>query len=194
MRHTPERRAPRLVYGLSCAAFAALGSSLVACGASITALYEGDVRFEHCMAIDEVSTSEPWARVDGPDAKASHRAACWTEWLTHYSYGQTRDRIEYAKRRVRKLEGGQPESPGAEPSPAGVPTTPHAPPPMVERADAGAPTASAAASAPPPPSPPGASCAATCGDAWQTCQKTCTVVPCERSCATKYRACMKRCY
>jgi hypothetical protein len=106
----------------------ALGLPLTACGASITALYEGDVRFEHCMALDEEST-----------AKASHRAACWSEWVAHYSYGQTRDRIDYAKRRARRLEGSEPE--GSEPKTVGVgaPSSTHAPPPLIERSDAGAP-------------------------------------------------------
>jgi hypothetical protein len=118
-------------------------TALTACGASITALYEGDVRFEHCMALDEEST-----------AKASHRAACWSEWVAHYSFGQTRDRIDYAKRRVRRLEGSEPE--GSEPKTVGVgaPSSTHAPPPLIERSDAGAPAPAPSASVAPPPLAP----------------------------------------
>lgn len=67
----------------------------VSCGASIQALYEGDVRFEHCMALD--------AR---PDVERALREICWGEWVTFYTFGQTRDRIEYARMRQRQIAAG----------------------------------------------------------------------------------------
>jgi hypothetical protein len=64
----------------------------LACGASIQSVYESNVRFEHCMALDAE-----------PGVKAAIRRACWTEWLTFYTYGQTRDRVIHAQRRSQQL-------------------------------------------------------------------------------------------
>ena len=78
--------------------WARLGSGLLAllttggCGASLNAVYEGDVRFEHCMALDSMA-----------DVKPTIRRACWEEWSTYYTFGQTRDRVEYAAIRQRQL-------------------------------------------------------------------------------------------
>ena len=63
-----------------------------ACGASLQAIYEGDVRFEHCMALDSRT-----------DVKPTLRRACWDEWQKFYTFGQTRDRVEYARLRDRQL-------------------------------------------------------------------------------------------
>lgn len=65
------------------------------CGPSVQSIYEGDVRFEHCYRLDLEL-----------DVASSHRQACWTNWLNRYTYGQTRDRLEYARRRVRSFAGG----------------------------------------------------------------------------------------
>ena len=70
------------------------GVGVAACGASIQALYEGDVRFEHCMALD-----------GQPDVKSHIRRACWREWISFYTYGQTRDRVRHAQKRIRQLSG-----------------------------------------------------------------------------------------
>ena len=84
----------------------AFGPSLQGCGASIQSLYEGDVRFEHCMALDAE-----------PGVKAVFRRACWTEWLTFYTYGQTRDRVSFARQRFKQLspvsESARPRGPEA---------------------------------------------------------------------------------
>src|SRR5262249_57853204 len=89
------RLAPRTsAGGLRFLAAAAIAAPILpACGASIQAVYEGDVRFEHCMALD--------AR---PDVKPTLRRVCWKEWLKFYTFGQTRDRLEYA--RVRGKQPG----------------------------------------------------------------------------------------
>ncbi len=73
---------------------------LLGCGASIQALYEGNVRFEHCMALDAEL-----------GVKAAFRRACWTEWLTFYTYGQTRDRVNYARQRYQQLKQPSTSSP-----------------------------------------------------------------------------------
>ena len=62
------------------------------CGASYQSLYEGEVRFEHCYRLDEEQGMPP-----------GQRRACWHDWSMHYTYGQTRDRLEYALRRQREL-------------------------------------------------------------------------------------------
>ena len=69
----------------------AAGLAAVACGPSFQAVYEGDVRFEHCYALDQ-----------GP-ASADVKKECWQGWLHDYTYGQSRDRVEYAGTRFSEL-------------------------------------------------------------------------------------------
>src|SRR3954466_10275807 len=71
---------------------ALFGFGAISCGASIQAIYEGDVRFEHCMALDS-----------RPDVKPTLRRACWDEWKKFYTFGQTRDRVDYAAVRTAQL-------------------------------------------------------------------------------------------
>lgn len=66
--------------------------TLVACGPSFQAIYEGNARFEHCYALEEsTQTTVP------------QKAECWHDWSTRYTYGQTRDRIHYATARYVAL-------------------------------------------------------------------------------------------
>mgnify|MGYP006915170313 CR=1 FL=1 len=55
------------------------------CGPSFQAIYEGDSRFEHCYALEE-----------NPQKPMTSKAECWRDWSERYTYGQTRDRIQYA--------------------------------------------------------------------------------------------------
>jgi hypothetical protein len=169
-----------------------VGLGAVSCGASIQALYESDVRFEHCMALD--------AR---PDVKPTLRRGCWDEWVKFYTFGQTRDRIEHAELRERQLsqtsdfdEGDWQTSKPSGASAAPDPTSPFAPPPMMLVADAGsdarAPDAPPDAAADRPP--PGADCTADCEQSWSLCRQECKAAPCEKACTTKYKRCMKRCF
>src|ERR1700733_5821322 len=66
--------------------------AVVACGPSFQAIYEGDQRFEHCYALD-----------DNPNAPLQEKSTCWHDWMAHTTYGQTRDRVEYAAVRARAL-------------------------------------------------------------------------------------------
>ncbi|MSP26298.1 MAG: hypothetical protein EXR75_14310 [Myxococcales bacterium] len=66
------------------------------CGASIQFLHEADTRFEHCMALD-------YADETAPAVRRQVRRACWVEWVAHYTYGQTRDRVSHAQARVAIL-------------------------------------------------------------------------------------------
>jgi len=62
------------------------------CGPSFQAIYEGDARFEHCYALEETAA-----------ASMQQKAECWREWTQRHTYGQTRDRVEYAASRYRAL-------------------------------------------------------------------------------------------
>src|ERR1700722_14737558 len=99
----------------------------MACGPSYQAVYECDVHFEHCYALDESGASA--------DAKKE----CWRDWLHGYTYGQSRDRGEYGGTRSSGLRPPPPQP--SEPTPpaarakhivaAPVPTNAFAPPPNV---------------------------------------------------------------
>lgn len=169
---------------------AASAAGVTACGAGINAVYEGDVRFEHCMALDA-----------DPGEQPSNRKGCWDEWIEYYTFGQTRDRVDYARRRRRQLArpGHLADDPVAQPVVAQravpEPTDPLAPPPMI-LADAGRapePDASADAAAE-AIEPPAAACASQCRDAWIPCKQACATPACEKTCAVKYKGCMKRCF
>jgi hypothetical protein len=62
------------------------------CGPSFQAIYEGDARFEHCYALEETA-----------NASMQQKAECWRDWTQKHTYGQTRDRVEYAASRYRAL-------------------------------------------------------------------------------------------
>ena len=123
---------------------------LAACGPSFQTIYENDARFEHCYALDEGTTA------------ISAKAACWKDWKEHHTYGQTRDRVEYAQSRYVALasnalptdEGMMQAAPGEvgerSQNTAPAPTNPFAPP----QAMMAAPDAGARVEQPPPPPVP----------------------------------------
>lgn len=162
------RRPTRLSLALAASAGAAavalaLGAG---CGPSFQAIYEGDVRFEHCYALDENSS-----------VALRQKSDCWTDWLQHYTYGQTRDRVVYATARARAMsqlgqaptdEAMMSAAPGEVPQSgitAPAPTSAFAPPPKTLDLDSGveggawgrspAPAASWMSNLPPPPTPAG---------------------------------------
>lgn len=176
--------------------FALLGTAS-ACGASIQAVYEGDVRFEHCMALDSRQ-----------DVKPTLRNACWEEWIKFYTFGQTLDRVEYAKRRQKQLasssdfDEGSTEEEARAKSAVPDPTSVLAPPPMKLTTDGGPPTPDAsvedAGDVGDPdggiPLPPGANCVDECDEGWIACRKECAIAACNRACDTKHRRCMQKCF
>ncbi len=121
------------------AALAAL--AVAACGPSFQVVYEGDARFEHCYALDETAT-----------VSMQEKTECWTQWSRSYTYGQTRNKIDYAATRAKALRD-VPASPtdeavmsaapgGGAVRPLGqdepVPTSAFTPPPQTMReSDAG---------------------------------------------------------
>jgi hypothetical protein len=181
-----------------------------ACGPSVQSIHEGSVRFEHCYRLD----------LD-LDIAPGHREACWKEWLASYTYGQTRDRIDYARRRIRAFGGGDTARPelglSGEARPeerqfylvVPAPSSLHAPPaPIATRLhglDAGPPdaasspssTADAGADATMPP-PPGEECADGCRLGFASCSAACendagSDAAC-KSCDPDFKACMRRCF
>ena len=183
----------------------ALGALLVAsaCGPSVQSIYEGNVRFEHCYRLDlEVDTAP------------THREACWKEWLGTYTYGQPRDRIEYARRRVHAFASGDTARPRLEIDDTKkaearqfylvvpAPTSVHAPPPPIATRWSGDPgSAPPAPSAAPrlPPPPPGDKCGAICRDSYSDCTSACgpdagPADPSCKACEPDYKSCMKRCF
>jgi hypothetical protein len=150
------------VFGLVCA-----------CGPSLKTVHEGTVRFEHCNRLD----------LDQRVTK-NECSQCWKSWLAEYTYGQPRDRIDYARRRSVALangdEGARPvlkvddQSSEARQFYLVVPgpTSVRAPPPPVatvwKDADAGALAKTSEVG------PPAESCADDCRSTWQTCSSGCT--------------------
>jgi hypothetical protein len=186
------------VTAILCAA-AALST---ACSLTYQSLYEGDARFEHCYRIDEEKQIPP-----------HEKQRCWHDWNAKHTYGQSRDRIEYAMARERTL--GQTLASG-ETAPRGLvfpggiiwapqPMSAFAPPPQIMSRDAGTPDAERAPAAaafagrpdPPPPSAvaPGTSCGGACNKVWVQCGEQCTKMNgCQTGCDDRYRVCMRSCF
>jgi hypothetical protein len=161
------------------AALLAVGSGVgvAACGASIQAVYEGDVRFEHCMALD-----------GQPDVKLHIRRACWREWISFYTYGQTRDRVRHAQKRIRQLSGvseflTDPAAGGGDPG--------------QELGGAGGAAAASTQTRPSPTvgtvTPSKARCVDDCEAMREDCRRQCRTVGCEKSCAMVFRSCIADC-
>ncbi|MCU0694384.1 MAG: hypothetical protein MUF54_23600 [Polyangiaceae bacterium] len=187
--------------GAAIVSAAAIAVITAGCGASYQAIYEGEVRFEHCYRLDEEASAPP-----------IQRRECWREWTQFYTYGQTRDRLEYALRRQRELTEriGNPGSAQTAPQPpagfqqpsathvAPAPTSAFAPPPIVQSTG---PNAGAT-----PPSafvemlsgskkPPGQVCMLDCVKAWHACAATCKEgdSACRTTCDSAFSACVKGC-
>jgi hypothetical protein len=196
-------------------ALAGLGALLGAasCGPSVQSIYEGDVRFEHCYRLDLEL-----------DVAITHRQACWTAWLDRYTYGQSRDRLEYARRRVRAFAGGdvdRPELRLGENEAAQrdsrqfylvvpAPTSGHAsPPPIATRMNVvpdappdapeagGSAATSASTSTPAAKTAPGEDCEGACRSAFSSCNEACASAAkgtACKSCDPDYKKCMARCF
>ena len=200
---------PRLVRtGVRITLIAAAIAALPACGPSFESLHESNVRFEHCHRLDF-----------DPRVTNSHRSRCWNTWVGTYIYGQTSDRVQYAKRRLGELgrTDGTDSLLARVQHPLGSagrkllsPIDSHAPPPSVEpNAAAEVPSEEAQIDTgqsdtgdTEPNVPPGdASRAAEdlCSDRCQkqrtSCRTSCASADgaC-RACGKDYRGCMRRCF
>lgn len=165
-----------------------------ACGPSFQAVYECDVRFEHCYALDQGGTST--------DAMKE----CWRDWLHGYTYGQSRDRVEYAATRFSELSL-DPTLPSVE-APrahrphdmvAPLPTSAFAPPPNL--AASTQPPGPVGVVPPPQVVPvsapvsqaPGQQCTNACAGRWTDCHKGCSDGACQ-ACDRSYRTCVPACF
>lgn len=170
---------------------------LASCGPSVQSIYEGNVRFEHCYRLDLED-----------EVASSHRNACWSNWLNRYTYGQTRDKLEYARRRVRtgdaarpslNLQGDDKQEESRQfylvvPSPTSV----HAPPPPIAtRVNVAAQAPESPSAKPDGKAAPGQACAEACRGAFASCSEACDgdakSAACQ-SCDPDYKKCMQRCF
>jgi hypothetical protein len=185
----PRGPAKRLFWRERALSLPALGLALAAgCGPSFEAIQEGDLRFAHCDRLD----------LD-PNISASHRLHCWREWRRVYTYGQTRDRVEYAQRRIAEVVSGDTEPPfelptGSSRRPdANHPAAPnplHSPPPAVV-------PIAGTDSALPRDAPEGAfgpGCRSRCDEARAGCAPGCETQPrgC-KDCEAAYETCLLAC-
>jgi hypothetical protein len=185
--HRPPWRRALSTGAFGAALLSALAcASVVACGANMQAVYEGDMRFEHCMALDAE-----------PDVTPMIQRACWIEWLAFYTYGQTRDRVRHAEGRIRGLANAgvvpieevaqaTPE-PLAAPAPASMVSSP----PLIGAVDGG--TAEAAPPPPPAPATERQPCLVECAAVRDECRGQCTDRSCERGCSAGFAGCTRRC-
>jgi hypothetical protein len=174
------------------------------CGPSVQSIYEGDVRFEHCYRLDLET-----------DVAPTHRHACWSSWLDRYTYGQPRDKLEYAHRRSRALANGDLDKPelhvgqNQESQDARqfylvvpAPTSAHAPPPPIATRTYTVTDPPPAVSTEPSTKPsekpaPADDCASACRSAFSSCNQACdpaTKTAACRSCDPDYKKCMQRCF
>jgi hypothetical protein len=172
------------------------------CGPSAQAIYEGNVRFEHCYRLD----------LD-KDIAPTHRVVCWREWVATYSYGQTSDRFVHARRRIQAIEAGETSPPEldldgvsrapAAPAEAPMPTSLHAPPPATAPAPKGAVDGGADAGASQAekalPSLPREDCRERCVNVFRDCGGNCerdagTGTAGCAGCEKDYLGCVRRCF
>jgi hypothetical protein len=164
----------------------------VACGPSFQAVYECDVHFEHCYALDQSGASV--------DAKKE----CWRDWLHGYTYGQSRDRVEYGGTRYSQLsldptlpsEEGRSSMQSKHTVASPVPTSAFAPPPIIIEGHSSAdthPSGTESQAMLTSAHAPGADCADTCGQKWTTCRAACSSSACD-VCDKTYRSCMPSCF
>jgi hypothetical protein len=180
------------------AALCAVSALSTGCSLTYQSLYEGDARFEHCYRLDEEK-----------QIPTQEKQRCWHEWSAKHTYGQSRDRIEYAIARERAL--GQTLASGETAQrglvfPGGIiwapqPLSAFAPPPQMMSRDAGTDAEQARTAAafaghadPPPVAAPGASCGGACNKAWVQCGEQCKMNACQSGCDDRYRVCMRSCF
>jgi hypothetical protein len=170
----------------------ALCLGVLACGPSFQTVYEGDVRFEHCYALD------------GTSAPIEAKKECWRRWLHDYTNGQSMDRVEYAATRFSQLSLGPtlPSEESQEARPrrrtstvaAPVPTSAFAPPPnLASSAPATATLAPNAAAREGGVRAPASECSDGCAEHWSACHGTCQGTACD-ACDTTYRSCVPACF
>jgi hypothetical protein len=134
-----------------------------------------------------------------PDVKPTLRRACWEEWVSFYTFGQTRDRIDYAHLRAKQLGAASDYDEGditpASTAAAPDPTSAIAPPPMMISAvsDGGAPDASAPREEGDENISARARCIAVCQQGLDACHRLCKGPACDKACSARRERCAARC-
>lgn len=179
---------PRVTRGCALAGGLFIGGVTAGCGPSFEAIQEGDLRFAHCDRLDLE-----------PNVSPTHRLHCWREWRRVYTYGQTRDRVEYAQRRIAEVVSGDTEAPFQLPSgssrppdakAASTPSPVHSPPPAVVPI-AGTDPAQTQGAAQPGDGP---ACRARCDAGRAECAPRCeTEATGCKDCEDAFQSCMGNC-
>jgi hypothetical protein len=167
-------------------ALASCALAAAACGPSFQAVYESDVHFEHCYAVDM------------SELPIEEKRICWREWLAGYTYGESRDRVEHARGRLAALSSDDPPpsgDAGARVDPvvqSSLPTNAFSPMPRVNDAhalDAGDEISHRDG----PKGLPGAACADACAQGFTSCHAACKGAACS-ACDHAYRSCVVPCF
>lgn len=156
---------------------------VAACGASVSQVYESDVRFERCSSLD-------WQ----DDVRSDVRRRCWDDWLTYFNVDQPKDRIEYARKQIALIDnGGIATDVASDKVALPEPTSVFAPVPMMITAPtfgSAGPAGSAQPSAIVKSSSP---CEQKCDKSLEGCLSGCRTPVCEQYCAQKHGRCTQRC-
>ncbi len=142
-----------------------LVASLTGCAPSLRMVHRSHAYFERCYAADFDTRVVP-----------TERRACWDAWLAHYTQGQPRERVQYARARLR-AEGAPAE-------------------PLLAAAEATGPATAPDATSPDAPDRATTGCDAVCGPTLASCAARCDdthLAPCRAACDAEHRACMNAC-
>ncbi len=140
-----------------------LTAGLAGCAPSLRMVHRSRAYFERCYAADF-----------DPRVVPAERRACWDAWLAHYTQGQPRERVQYARARLR-ADGAPAE-------------------PLLLADDAT--SAATDATTPATPMRSATGCDAVCGPTLASCAARCDVAdptPCRAACDAEHRACMNAC-
>ena len=121
--------------------------------------------FERCYAADFDARVVP-----------TERRACWDAWLAHYTQGQPRERVQYARARLR-ADGAPAE-------------------PLIVADVAPGPSSTTDATTPTAPARSATGCDAVCGPALASCAARCDAADpaaCRAACDAEHRACVNAC-
>jgi hypothetical protein len=183
---SPRRGASRASADWHGALAAFAGVFLVGCaGVTVSRVYESDVRFERCLALD-------WR----DDVRDALRRRCWSEWLQHFASGQPRDKVDYARQQVApSFQTNSSPNAEAQGAPVPIPTSVFAPVPMMMSTARPAPSGFVSLPAPPASVAPAprSPCELRCDQALGECLAGCNVPVCERACTERHGRCGDRC-
>lgn len=181
--------------GVGCFLFLGFTFTAVGCVPSLRVVQQGHVYFERCYAADF-----------DPQIPLAEKHACWNAWLSHYTTGQSRERVRYARRRLYQIEHGRPvpRLPGLPEAGADsrdvVAISEPGPAESTRGANESSPAEPAEMAADresPLPQNTNPACAAlACEPAWRACMAECADnhYPCQDACRVELHACARGCF